>query len=163
MHEKANGDIIMWTKLLFILCFLYAPLSLAQWTLKKNYDTISIYTSPNQTRLAIQYKKTKKKDKQITKDLIAKLEQTKKQMLQKIGIKKWQMNKSHIEQINEVTQVTLSGSYWDSAKEKVYFTEYHFYSPSQKLQLLLTNNKKRNLNRDAQMSNIQNFREKYDL
>ncbi len=156
-------------KTLFFLCLVLSfSLSFASkeniFLLKKTYDNISVHVSSNKTRLTVNYKDTSSKSEKITKEFIQTLEQTKRKMLHLIGVSKWKINKTKVKKLKKgIVRVTLSGSYMNYINQRTYFIEYHFYSPNKKLQLLLTNNKKKWLKKDAELDNIEIFRAKYEM
>lgn len=140
-----------------------SQLCFANWSLKRKIDDISIYQSKNLTRLTVNYRSTKLKNKKFTKDLLNKIKKDKEKMLAMIGVTDWKVDKTDLNKKNGVTNIKLAGSYVDSSQEKIYFVEYHYYSKSKRLQILLTNPKKRALDKDAKPVKIEKFKGKYDI
>lgn len=150
-------------KIFLIISLFASPFCFADWNFKKQYDDVFIYTSKNNTRLVLNYKQVNNNNKKINKKLIKELENTKKEMLKLMNIKEWKLKTSKIKKEKNLTQVTLSGYYIAPNKEKIYFTEHHFYSPFKKLQFLLTNSKKKALNKDSKINKLQKLRDKYEI
>lgn len=159
-------------KLSILLCIVlsttFAYSDSSNWILKKKYDDVSIYTykkSPNKesTRLIIKFKKSKIDPSKINKTFVKKTYKTKAKMLDFIKISNWTVKKTRIKNKKNMTRVIVSGFYKDPAKNKVYFKEYHFYSPKKQLQILLTNNNKKQLKKRATLSAIKKFRKKYKI
>ena len=148
-------------KIISIALFVFSNLCYGEaviWKFKKKYDEVSIYTSPQKTRLTIQSGKTEIDPSKFTKNLLKKIEAGKKEMLSMIGITTWKVEKETIKKSKGVVRIELSGFYINEKKKKTYFTEYHFYNSSKKLQLLLTNNKQKLLSEDAQLKHLKDFR-----
>ena len=148
---------------LSLLLTFYSQLVLADWSLTGNYDDNSVYKSENDTRLVASYNSVQFESKKITKNLIETLAKEKEKMLGMMGITAWQVDKTNLEKRGDVTHVRLDGSYVDSSQEKVFFIEYHYYSDTKKLQLLLTNGEKSSLDKDAVYSNLKKIRGQYDI
>ena len=161
MRNKKGATIRIFTLFMFIVFF--SEPSFAAWTLRRSYNDVSIYTSENSTRLSVNYSPTKKKQKRFTKKLLKRVKKEKERMLQIIGVTDWQIDRQDLNVENGVTSIVMTGSYVDSSQDRVYFTEYHYYSDSKKLQILLTNNNKDSLERDARRSNVQEFRRRYGI
>ena len=143
--------------------FLFINSSYASWDLKKSYGNVSIFVSKNSTRLTLKFKKTKSKEKKITDTLLKELELAKKKMLTLIGVTNWTITDRKVELIKNIINVKLIGSYQDREGEKIYFAEYHFYSFSKNLQLLLTNKDIKLLAIDAKAERLKQFRDKYEI
>ena len=145
---------------LALLCHSFC---LASWTFKSKHGDVPVYISENSTRLAIDYSEIKLKRKKVTRDLLRQIKDKKIEMLKMIGVSKWNIGRTDVSEQEGITTVELTGSYIDSSKSKVYFVEYHHYGDSKRLQLLLTNGKKKDLERDARSSNLRKFRREYDI
>ena len=144
-----------------ILLFIYSNVSFAKWDLKREYGDTSIYVSEHSTRLTVNYRTTVPKEKKFSKDLIKQIEREKRKLLALIGVRQWRVQRSRVHRNEGQTRVQLSGTYLDNTGTKVYFVEYHFYSASKKLQLLLTNNNLSDLKQDTGMTHIRGFKVKY--
>ena len=145
----------------FILFFMYSNMSFAQWTLKRKYSDTSIYVSEHSTRLTVNYRTTVPKEKQFSEDLIKQIEKEKRKLLSLVGIREWKVTKSRVYKNKGQTRVKLFGSYLDHSGVKIYFFEYHFYTASKKLHLLLTNTSQAALKKDIGINNIRGFKVKY--
>ena len=147
---------------LIILAF-YSQACFSNWTLKREYGDISIYTSKNSTRLTLNYKTTPFKKKKFTKELLKKVKKTKEKMLSMINVTKWKIDQTSLDIVKDITIIKLTGSYVDSNSDVVYFVEYHFYSNTKKLQMLLTNNEINKLKNDATLKKLEILRRKYGI
>ena len=148
-----------------ILCLLLSVKSsfATDWKFHREYGDTSIYKAKESgTRLTIQYRSTVNKQKVVyPKELMKRLHKDKKRLLGMMGITKWVVDNQKITQKGKDVHMTLKGSYLDSDGLKVFFKEYHYIGTSKKLQLLLTNNSQKNLEKDLSPKDIAGFRVKY--
>ena len=80
-----------------------------------------------------------------------------------IGISDWKIEKTDISNKRGIGIIEIIGSYKDKSQKTVHFVEYHYYSKSNKLQILLTNNDKAKLKQDSITPNVQRFRDEYNI
>ena len=140
---------------------LFSNLVFANWNLKRDYEDTLLYMSPNSTRLALSFRTTESKKKKFSQELLDELKEDKQKMLSMIGVNEWEMTKSDVQTNGDVTNIVLEGSYLDTAGNTTHFVEYHFYAPTKKLQLLLTNESSAKLKLDAKESKIAEFKTKH--
>ena len=98
-----------------------------------------------------------------SKDLLRRLKKDKEKMLALIGVTNWKVDKTDLYDNKGITSIRLAGSYIDSFQKKVHFVEYHYYSSSKRLQILLTNSTKSRLEKDSKLANIKAFRNEYGI
>ena len=78
------------------------------------------------------------------------------------GIKNWEVNRYNVTKEREdISRVTLEGSYIDPKERRIYFLEYHYYSSKKMLQILLTHESKSELNKDSGLSKVRKFKKQY--
>lgn len=157
---------------LSILCIVFnsglAYSASSSWIFKKKYDDVSIYTHKNlvkseSTRLMIRFQKSKIDLSKINKSFIKKIHKEQVKMLDFMKVTDWTVKNIKIKSKKGMTRVMVSGFYKDPKQNKVYFKEYQFYSSKKYLQILLTNNTKKQLKKQATLNTIKEFRKTYKL
>ena len=135
----------------------------ADWKFSRKYNNSEIYKSEKDTRLILEFKKTKIENLHFTNEMVREMNNQKQRMLGEIGITDFKVDSSNVKKQNRVTKILIEGSYVDSSGLKNYFVEHHFYAPFKRLQILLTNSEENSLKKDSKLSNIQQFVDKYGI
>lgn len=133
-----------------VLTFLVGHNSFAKWQFHRKFGRTTIYKdSEISARLISNYSTTTVgyRRANFSKSNLAKLHDGRKQALEFTGVKSWKLDKSQVIEEKSVSKIVLTGSYIDSLKNKIYFKEFHYYSPSSKLQILTTVESKDNLSK----------------
>lgn len=152
-----------------ILLFSILVPAQAKWVFHKQYDRTSIFKAPLGSRLVVDFSQTAvdetKKEKFNIKFLKG-LEKKKAHLLTMTGVKDWQVTGRKINQLKAgnqaITELVFSGSYINRKGIKIYFLENHRYSPSSRLQILVTNKNQEKLKSDINKNSFQEIIRKYE-
>ena len=124
---------------------------------------MSLYKSNQNTRLTVRYSKSRlPSEKASSAKLQKEMDRHKKEMIEKLNIKNYEIKDKKITRSKDLTIVVSTGSYKSGASRKlIHFAERHYYIKGRKLQMLLTNPDSKKLAADNQEKSVSKLRKKY--